>query len=83
MGVLVKSKVNDVEAYTCPRTLREMGGWGRSNKKEEEIRLSEYPEDKLWLLKEEFLFVLVNNECLKDLACFAGKQHLERDSDSL
>lgn len=49
---------------------------------EEEIRLSEYPEDKLWLLKEEFLFVLVHNECLKHLACFAGKQHRERDSDS-
>lgn len=45
----MKSKVNDGEAFARPRTLREMGGWGRSNREEEEMRLSEYPEDKLRL----------------------------------
>ena len=43
-----------------------------SNRKEEEMSLSQYSADKLWLLKEAFLFVLVNTKCVKDAACFAG-----------
>lgn len=45
-----------------------------SNRKEEEMRLSEYSGDKSWILKEAFLFVLVNTECLR-------MQHALLDSD--